>query len=111
MGEMKKNHRKMLLRSPEKWKILLECGAHRNNTHYKPVGFEDFGIEYWREHMRGENISKTRCAREEGRIKIKTGTVSEDLYRIGMSFSSLSGCTTRDRRGGTREDIFVEHLP
>ena len=46
--------------------------------------------------MRGGDIPKTRCAREEGRTKM-TSTIREELYRIGMLFTTLSGRTTRDR--------------
>ena len=60
--------------------------------------------------MRGEDIPKTRCAREEDRIKM-TSTIGEYLYRIGMLSITSSGRATRDRGGGTREDISVEHLP
>ena len=63
--------------------------------------------------MRGWDIPKTRCAREEGRIKM-TRTIGEELHRIGMLFSTFTGRTTRDRgrgnEGETREDISVEHL-
>ena len=59
--------------------------------------------------MRGEDIPKTRYARGEGEIKM-TSTI-EELNRIGMLFSTLSGRMIRDRGGGTRQDISVEHLP
>ena len=55
--------------------------------------------------MRGEDIPKTRCAREEGRIKM-TGTIGEELYRMGMLFGTLSCRTTRDRRGGNEGRYF-----
>ena len=59
----------------------------------------EFGIERWREHMRGKDIPKMRCAWEAGRTKM-TSTINEELYRIEMLFGTLSGRTTRNRGGG-----------
>ena len=62
--------------------------------------------------MPGEDIPKTRCAREEGRIKM-SGTIGGELYRMRMLFGTLSGRTTTaaTEEGGTREDISCEHPP